>query len=145
MQFIPIVLRVSGDQGTSYWCIYNTEALEEGEVVSYSTNKDGVLGRRPVDYDAQIVSESSNRRPSGRTFHASCNIGPPTDPSSGNRGSLKAEVLVNDAVKDLDETRPDPPNKTSAQGTQTFDQALLKLIEEDRVKYEEALQVVSRP
>jgi hypothetical protein len=28
---------------------------------------------------------------------------------------------------------------------QTFDQALLKLIEEDRVKYEEALQVVSRP
>jgi Tfp pilus assembly ATPase PilU len=28
---------------------------------------------------------------------------------------------------------------------QTFDQALLKLIDEDRVKYEEALQVVSRP
>ena len=28
---------------------------------------------------------------------------------------------------------------------QTFDQALLKLIEEDRVKYEEALQVASRP
>jgi twitching motility protein PilT len=28
---------------------------------------------------------------------------------------------------------------------QTFAQALLKLIEEDRVKYEEALQVVSRP
>ncbi len=28
---------------------------------------------------------------------------------------------------------------------QNFDQALLKLIEEDRVKYEEALQVVSRP
>jgi len=30
-------------------------------------------------------------------------------------------------------------------GMQTFDQALLKLIEEDRVKYEEALQVASRP
>jgi Tfp pilus assembly ATPase PilU len=28
---------------------------------------------------------------------------------------------------------------------QTFDQALLKLNEEDRVKYEEALQLVSRP
>ncbi|MCA1718316.1 MAG: type IV pili twitching motility protein PilT, partial [Actinobacteria bacterium] len=30
-------------------------------------------------------------------------------------------------------------------GMQTFDQALLKLVEEDRVKYEEALQVASRP
>ena len=30
-------------------------------------------------------------------------------------------------------------------GMQTFDQALLKLIEEDRVKYEEALRVASRP
>lgn len=30
-------------------------------------------------------------------------------------------------------------------GMQTFDQALLKLIEEDRVNYEEALQVASRP
>jgi Tfp pilus assembly ATPase PilU len=28
---------------------------------------------------------------------------------------------------------------------QTIDQALLKLIEEDRVKYEEAFQVVNRP
>ncbi len=28
---------------------------------------------------------------------------------------------------------------------QTFDQALLKLIEEDRVAYEEALQIASRP
>jgi twitching motility protein PilT len=30
-------------------------------------------------------------------------------------------------------------------GMQTFDQALLKLVEEDRVTYEEALQVASRP
>ncbi len=30
-------------------------------------------------------------------------------------------------------------------GMQTFDQALVKLIEEDRVTYEEALQVASRP
>ena len=30
-------------------------------------------------------------------------------------------------------------------GMQTFDQALLKLIEEDLVTYEEALQVASRP
>jgi twitching motility protein PilT len=30
-------------------------------------------------------------------------------------------------------------------GMQTFDQALLKLIEEDRVSYEEALHVASRP
>jgi twitching motility protein PilT len=30
-------------------------------------------------------------------------------------------------------------------GMQTFDQALLKLIEENRVEYEEALQVSSRP
>ena len=30
-------------------------------------------------------------------------------------------------------------------GMQTFDQALLKLIEEDRVRYEEALKVASRP
>jgi twitching motility protein PilT len=30
-------------------------------------------------------------------------------------------------------------------GMQTFDQALLKLIEEDRVTYEEALRVASRP
>jgi twitching motility protein PilT len=30
-------------------------------------------------------------------------------------------------------------------GMQTFDQALLKLIEEDRVSYEEALKVTSRP
>ena len=30
-------------------------------------------------------------------------------------------------------------------GMQTFDQALLKLIEDDRVTYEEALQIASRP
>ncbi len=30
-------------------------------------------------------------------------------------------------------------------GTQTFDQALLKLIQEDRVSYEEALKIASRP
>jgi len=30
-------------------------------------------------------------------------------------------------------------------GMQTFDQALLKLIEEDRAAYEEALQIASRP
>ncbi len=36
VEFLPIVLRVSGDQGTSYTCMYNTEALEEGEVVSYT-------------------------------------------------------------------------------------------------------------
>ena len=118
MQFIPIVLRVSGDQGTRYHCIYNTQALEEGEIVSYSTSEDGTLGRQPVDYDAQIVSESSNRRPpSGQAFRANCSIGPPSDPSSGNTGRLRAEVLVNNAVKDSDETRPDPPNKTSTQGT----------------------------
>lgn len=30
-------------------------------------------------------------------------------------------------------------------GMQTFDQALLKLVEDDRVTYEEALQIASRP
>ena len=30
-------------------------------------------------------------------------------------------------------------------GMQTFDQALVKMIEEDRIVYEEALQVASRP
>ncbi len=30
-------------------------------------------------------------------------------------------------------------------GMQTFDQALLKLIEEDRINYQEALKVASRP
>jgi twitching motility protein PilT len=30
-------------------------------------------------------------------------------------------------------------------GMQTFDQALLKLVEEDRVEYQEALKVSSRP
>ncbi len=30
-------------------------------------------------------------------------------------------------------------------GMQTFDQALLKLVEEDRVKYEDALQAASHP
>jgi len=30
-------------------------------------------------------------------------------------------------------------------GMQTFDQALLKLVEEDRVTYEEALRVANRP
>ena len=30
-------------------------------------------------------------------------------------------------------------------GMQTFDQALLKLIEDDRVTYEEALQIASHP
>jgi len=30
-------------------------------------------------------------------------------------------------------------------GMQTFDQALLKLVEEDRVDYEEAIRVASRP
>ena len=47
---------MSGEQGTRYHCIYDTEASEEGEVVSYSTNEDGTLGRKPVNYDAQIVS-----------------------------------------------------------------------------------------
>ena len=113
------MLRVSGDQGTGYDCTFGTDALEENEVVRYTSNEQGTLGTTPVDYAAQIVGESSSRPPS--TFNASCIM---TGPYSGGKskdqpkvlsGRLKAEVLVDDAVKDEDETRPDPANKTSQQ------------------------------
>jgi hypothetical protein len=119
VEFLPVVLRVSGDEGTGYRCTFATQVEEEGEVVSYTSNEQGTLGTTPVDYAAQIVGENSNRPPS--PFNASCTmIGPYSGGKSKDQpkvlsGRLKAEVLVNDAVKDEDETRPDPANKTSQQ------------------------------
>ncbi len=73
--------------------------------------------------------------------------------TKGGKGRVAAcEIMVTtgrikDFIMDPDQTGQIQTAIAEGEyyGMQTFDQALLKLIEEDRVKYEEALQVASRP
>jgi twitching motility protein PilT len=71
--------------------------------------------------------------------------------SKGGEGRVAAcEVMVTtgrikDFIMDPDQTIQMAIAEGEYYGMQTFDQALLKLVEEDRVKYEEALRVSSRP
>jgi twitching motility protein PilT len=60
---------------------------------------------------------------------------------------LVATGRIKDFIMDPEQTGQIQPAISEGEyyGMQTFDQALLKLIEEDRVSYEEALKVASRP
>jgi hypothetical protein len=62
--------------------------------------------------------------------------------------TTEEDVKIKDFIMDPDQTGQKIQTAIAEgeyYGMQTFDQALLKLIEEDRVKYEEALQVASSP
>jgi twitching motility protein PilT len=73
--------------------------------------------------------------------------------TKGGEGRVAVcEIMVTtERIKDfiMDPDRTSQSHTAITEGEyyrmQTFDQALLKLIEEDRVKYEEALQVASSP
>lgn len=60
---------------------------------------------------------------------------------------MVATGRIKDFIMDPDQTGQIPSAIAEGEyyGMQTFDQALLKLVEENQVTYEEALQVASRP
>ncbi len=103
-EYIPVVLRISGDQGTRYWCGY-TGFDDKGEPAPKS--EEGVLGARPVEY-------SSKAKYMGYpdplfNFSAVCDS---RDPAG--KGVIKAEVVANGEVVDSAETDPalSPPRLT---------------------------------
>ncbi len=105
---IPVLLRISGEQGTPYECTIESHALEDGEHVSYRSTEKGTVRAEPVEYASQALdSYTTDHIPAS----ARCRI---TEGRSPTR-NLKAELLVDGKGKDEDETRPDPPNKTSGQ------------------------------
>lgn len=106
-EYIPLVIRLSGEQGTPYRCSYNTVSDQgdiEGERVS--EEQSGKLGSRPIEFRAQI--ENLDYRGPSSTFSSSCSIDDPT-----HNGRLRVELLVNDQVVDSGETRPDPSGQKS--------------------------------
>jgi hypothetical protein len=103
-EYSPVVLRISGDQGTSYWCGY-TGFDDRGEPAP--KQEEGVLGAKPIEY-------TSNAKYTGYpdpffNFSAVCDN---RDPAG--KGVVKAEVVVNDEVVDSAETNPalSPPRLT---------------------------------
>lgn len=105
-EYIPLVLRVSGEQGTQYRCSYNNIS-DEGDVVF--EEQEGTLGSRPIEYRSRILDTGISDPYSN--FTAECVI---PDPRGG---TIKAEVLVNDQVVASEETRPDPPSQKSVKST----------------------------
>lgn len=100
-EYIPLVLRISGEQGTPYQCTHK-DMSDEGEVVF--EEEEGELGSRPVQYKARILDTGISDPYSN--FSAECVI-----PDPGRGGRLKAEVLVDGQVVASEETRPDPPGQ----------------------------------
>ncbi len=105
-EYIPVVMRVSGEQGTRYRCNHS-DIAEGGEGVQEEER--GVLGSSPVEYRARARGETEGRPPS--EFYGSCSID-----DSERRGQLKLELLVNGRIVDSHETRPDPPGQKSWAG-----------------------------
>lgn len=102
-EYIPLVLRVSGEQGTPYKCTHKNMS-DEGDVVF--EEEEGVLGSRPVEYRARILDTGISDPYSN--FTAECVI-----PDPGREGKIKAEILVNEQVVASEETRPDLPGQKS--------------------------------
>ena len=103
-EYIPVVLRVSGEQDTRYRCTHKNMA-DNGEVVF--EEEEGTLRARPVEYKARILDTGISDPYSN--FSAECVNQDPT-----NRGRIKAEVLVNEQVVASEETRSDPPGQKSS-------------------------------
>jgi len=104
-KYIPVTVRVSGEQGTRYGCVH-FDVSEDGETIQ--EKEEGQLGSTPVEYRARI----SDSRESSQTFYAGCSISSPDQ-----RGQIKVELLVNGSVVDSGETRPDPPGQRSKAST----------------------------
>jgi hypothetical protein len=102
---IPVVIRVSGEQGTRFRCTH-FDLSDEGEPIQ--EREGGQLGSTPVEYRARITDS----RERSYTFYASCSI-----QDADQRGQIKVELLVNGRVVDSGETRPDPPGQTSKAAT----------------------------
>jgi hypothetical protein len=103
-EYIPVVLRISGDQGTRYWCGY-TGFDDKGEGAGKSA--EGVLGAKPVEYSSK--AKYTGYPDPFFNFSAVCDN---RDPAG--KGVVKAEVVVNDEVVDSAETDPalSPPRLT---------------------------------
>lgn len=104
-KYIPVVLRVSGEQGTRYKCSHSN--ISDDEEVVFE-EEEGTLGSRPVEYRARIMDTGISDPYSN--FTASCGRnGSPT-------GRIKAEIIVNEQVVASEQTREDPPGQTSVKG-----------------------------
>jgi hypothetical protein len=103
-EYIPVVLRISGDQGTKYWCGY-TDYDEKGE--GAGKVEEGVLGAKPVEYTSK--AKYTGYPDPFFNFSAICDN---EDPAG--KGVIKAEVVVDDEVVDSAETDPNlsPPRLT---------------------------------
>ena len=99
--YIPVVMRVSGEQGTRYSCNHS-DTSSEGYPVQ--EEKQGELGASPIEYSAQVRADSS--------FYGYCSIDNPE-----GRGQLKLELLVNGSVVDSAETQSAPPGLESARSS----------------------------
>jgi hypothetical protein len=100
-EYIPVVMRVSGEQGTRYSCNHS-DISSEGYPVQ--AEEQGELGASPVEYRARVRTDSS--------FYGYCSIDNPQ-----GSGRLKLELLVNGRVVDSAETQPDPPGLKSARSS----------------------------
>jgi len=104
-EFITVVMRVSGEQGTRYTCTYS-DTSDEGEPLREEQR--GVLQTRPVEYRARILVPE-DRPP--LNFYGGCSLNPePEEPP----GRLKIELLVNGQVVDSGESSSDQKSAKSS-------------------------------
>lgn len=110
-EYIPVVMRVSGEQGTRYRCTHS-DVSADGEAVQ--EEEQGELGSSPVEYRARVRGGSTDpkEKSPGTNYYGFCSINSPD-----GRGQLKVELLVNGRVVDSDETRPEPPGQKSSSGS----------------------------
>jgi hypothetical protein len=110
-EYVTVVMRVSGGQGTRYRCSHS-DVADDGETVQEEER--GELASTPVEYRARVRAESTDKRP-WNGFYGYCSLENPE-----SRGPLKLELLVNDRVIDSDQTeepRADPPGQKSSRDT----------------------------
>jgi hypothetical protein len=103
---LPVVIRISGEPGTTYSCSYRFFGFEEGQSQPerFEERNSRTLGTEPEEYPLQVV----NAYPWGYAFvAATCNI--TGDPNV--TGSLKAEILADGQVKASEE---DTANRTKS-------------------------------
>jgi hypothetical protein len=97
-EYIPVTLRVSGEQGTRYRCTYGT-FTPEGK---WDEVQEGTLATSPVEYRAQAVIDHPEEH---GTIIAGCSrVG------ANSKGRLKLELLANGVVVDSDEAERGLPD-----------------------------------
>jgi hypothetical protein len=96
-EYIPVTLRVSGEQGTRYRCTYST-FTPEGR---WDEVQEGTLATSPVDYRAQAVIDHPEEH---GTIIAGCSR------AGDSKGRLKLELLAKGKVVDSDEAERGLPD-----------------------------------